>query len=81
MRLINVMAQENLLIIEGEKGHQFLLILKARKHKQPSIESDPSNQVTVEDRYAEAQLVQRDFHEFYYSENRQNPEMRELTEK
>lgn len=43
MRLINVMAQENLLIIEGEKGHHFLLILKARKHKQPSIESDPSN--------------------------------------
>lgn len=57
MRLINIMAQENLLIIEGEKGHQFLLILKARKHNQLSTGSDASDYVTKIDMLNEAHLL------------------------
>lgn len=58
MRLINTMSQ----------GTPIYFDLQARKHNQPSTESDPSNYVAVEDWYAEAHLLQRDFHEFCYSE-------------
>lgn len=50
------------------QGKPIYFDFQARKHNQPSTESDPSNYVAVEDWYAESHLLQRDFHEFYYSE-------------
>lgn len=65
MGLISIMAQENLFIIEGEKGHQFPIILKEEITTSP-----PQNQTfQVQDQDAEALLPQREFCDFYYLES------------